>query len=446
MLIFAKKYKNKKPITLQSLLQPMLNNLKSFAYNADDEDPLKKFRNYFYFPQLNGKPVLYFTGNSLGLQPVQTNNFVKKELEKWAEYGVEGHFKTDKPWFDYHKHAKNGLTHLTGALPTEVTAMNALSVNLHLLLVSFYQPKGKKTKIMMESGAFPSDQYAIETQIKWHGLDVDKNIIELTPRQGEKILRTEDILDKIQENKGELALVMLSGVNYYTGQYFDIPTITQKAQSVGAYCGWDLAHAIGNVPLELHKWNVDFAVWCSYKYLNSGPGGVGGAFVHEKYHQADVMRLAGWWGYEEKTRFQMKKGFLPEKNVDSWQLSNASILPLAAHLASLQIFIEANIYKLREKSEKLTGFLEQVIEAVKAEVNVDIDIITPQNPRERGCQLSLIVKNKGKQMFEALQNQNIIADWREPNVIRLAPVPLYNSFVDIMKFGEILKQVAINLN
>ncbi|TAE70342.1 MAG: kynureninase [Bacteroidetes bacterium] len=424
----------------------MLNDLKPYAYTADEEDALKKFRNYFHFPQLNGKPVLYFTGNSLGLQPVKTADFVKKELEKWAEYGVEGHFKTDKPWFDYHKHAKNGLIHLTGGLASEVTAMNALSVNLQLLLVSFYRPKGKKTKIMIESGAFPSDQYAIETQVKWHGLDTEKNIIELTPRPKERTLRTEDILAKIQEHKNELALVMLGGVNYYTGQYFDIPTITQKAQSVGAFCGWDLAHTIGNLPLELHNWNVDFAVWCSYKYLNSGPGGVGGAFVHQKHHQSDMMRLAGWWGYEEKTRFQMKKGFLPEKSVDAWQLSNASILPLAAHLASLQIFMEADIYKLREKSEKLTKFLEQVIQTINQEIGAGIEIITPENPAERGAQLSLIMKKNGKKVFEGLQEQNIIADWREPDVIRIAPVPLYNSFVDILKFGEILKQVSINLN
>lgn len=424
----------------------MLNDLKSFAYTADEEDALKKFRNYFHFPQLNGKPVLYFTGNSLGLQPVQTNSYVKKELEKWAEYGVEGHFKTDKPWFDYHKHLKNGLCHLTGALPEEVTAMNALSVNLQLLLVSFYRPKGRKTKIMMEAGAFPSDQYAIESQLKWHNLEVEKNIIELYPRQGEKTLRTEDIIAKIHEHRNELALIMLGGVNYYTGQYFDIGTITQKAQSVGVCCGWDLAHAIGNVPLKLHEWDVDFAVWCSYKYLNSGPGGVGGAFVHQKHHQSDLIRLAGWWGYDEKTRFQMKKGFLPEKSVDAWQLSNAPILPLAAHLASLQMFLEADIYKLREKSEKLTNFLAQVIHEVNQEINAEIEIITPQNTAERGCQLSLVFKKNGKKVFEGLQNQNIIADWREPDVIRLAPVPLYNSFVDIMKFGEILKQVIINLN
>jgi kynureninase len=424
----------------------MLSDFRNFAYTADEEDELKKFRNYFHFPQINGKPVLYFTGNSLGLQPVQTTNFIKKELEKWAEYGVEGHFKGDKPWFDYHKHAKNGLAHLTGALPSEVTAMNALTVNLHLLMMSFYKPKGRRTKILMEAQAFPSDQYAIESQVKLHNLDVEKNIIEVTPRKGEKTLRTKDILEKIEEYKNEIALVLLGGINYYTGQLFDIQKITEKTHSIGAYCGWDLAHVIGNVPLELHDWHVDFAVWCSYKYLNAGPGAVGGAYVHEKHHHNNIFRLAGWWGYEEKTRFLMKKGFIPESSVDAWQMSNAPVLQTASLLASLQIFMEADIYRLRKKSEKLTAFLEEMILELKENLSLPIEIITPNNPKERGCQLSLAFERKGKEIFENLQAQNIIVDWREPDVIRIAPVPLYNSFTDILKFGETLKQVILNID
>jgi kynureninase len=324
-----------------------------------------------------------------------------------------------------------------GALPSEVVVMNTLSVNLHLMLVSFYQPKEMRYKIMIESGAFPSDQYAVESQLKFHGIDPEEGLIELHPREGEFTLRTEDILKTIHDDADEIALVMLGGVNYYTGQLFDIPAITKAAHDAGALAGFDLAHAAGNVPLQLHDWNVDFAVWCSYKYLNSGPGGPGGVFVHEKHgNNADLPRFAGWWGYDEKTRFQMKPGFIPQQGAAGWQLSNAQIFTMAAHKASLDIFAQTSMLQLRNKSEQLTGFLEFLLKEKIEKQNLELKIITPSNSAERGCQLSLLTGANGKKLFEKLSAAGIVADWREPNVIRVAPVPLYNTFDDVWRLAD----------
>lgn len=419
----------------------MENSLK-FAQSLDQEDILAHFRHRFHLPlQENGHQWIYFTGNSLGLQPKTANDAISHEMQRWADLGVEGHFLGQYPWFDYHKHLKPGLAHIVGAKENEVTPMGSLTANLHFLLATFYQPQGKRRKILLENQAFPSDQYALETQARFHGYHPDDILIELEPRKGEHHLHTEDILQKIAEIGDELALVMLGGVNYYSGQVFDIHRITNKAHQVGAYAGFDLAHAVGNVTLKLHEWQSDFAAWCSYKYLNSSPGGVGGIFVHQRnHHLADKQLLAGWWGYDEATRFQMQKGFKPMSSVDAWQLSNVPIMLLAIHRASLDIFLEAGMENLREKSEKMTEFLGFILEEINLKYGSPIEVITPKNPKERGCQFSLLIEKDGKKIFQSLQNQGIMIDWREPNVIRLAPVPLYNTFTEIYLFGQALSK------
>ena len=408
------------------------------ARQMDAADPLRHFRQRFHIPVINGQETIYFCGNSLGLQPKAAREIIENEMRHWETLAVEGHFTGKQPWLTYHKQFREPLAKLTGALPHEVVAMNNLTTNLHLLMVSFYRPVPERYRIVMEAGAFPSDQYAIESQVRLHGYDPTDAIVEVRPREGEHTLRTEDILEIVSAENTKPALVLFGGINYYTGQVFDMQAIAKAARQAGACVGFDLAHAIGNVPLHLHDWNADFAVWCSYKYLNSGPGGVAGAFVHERHaNNPHLPRLAGWWGHDEATRFQMKKGFVPQHGADGWQLANGPVLLMAAHRAALDIFDEADIEKLRQKSIRLTGFLESIIQNDPL-LRENLTIITPENPLERGCQLSMLVRKGGRAVFEKLHAAGIIGDWREPDVIRLSPVPLYNSFEDVYRCGEIL--------
>lgn len=412
----------------------------SFAKKIDKTDPLKSFRQKFHLPKIGGKRTLYFTGNSLGLQPKSTKSFINQELSDWATLGVEGHFHAKHPWLYYHKFSKKTLAGLVGAKPLEVVAMNQLTVNLHLMMTSFYRPTPLRFKILTEAGAFSSDQYAFESQLKIHNINPEEGLIELRPRDGEHSLRTEDILSAIEKHGNQLALVIFGAVQYYSGQFFNIKAITEAGHRVGARVGFDLAHAIGNVPLSLHKHEVDFSVWCSYKYLNAGPGGIAGAFVHEKHaNNPNLMRLAGWWGHHEKDRFQMKKGFIPMPGVDGWQVSNFPVLSGAAQLASLQLFEEAGIKNLRKKSVLLTGFLEYLLKSMEKNSEY-FTIITTSNAEERGCQLSILMKKNGKKVFVSLTKAGVIADWREPDVIRVAPVPLYNTFEEVFQFVEIFKK------
>jgi kynureninase len=410
-----------------------------FAKKLDTQDPLRSFRSKFHLPKINGKTAIYLTGNSLGLLPKSTKKIVNEELTDWAELGVEGHFHAKHPWLHYHKFSQKSLAKLLGARPDEVVAMNQLTVNLHLMMISFYRPTKTRFKILTEAGAFSSDQYAFESQVKYHGLNPEQTIIELSPRPGEYTLRTEDILSAIEENKSELALVIFGAVQYYTGQFFDLKRISEAGHDAGAYVGFDLAHAIGNVPMQLHKQEVDFAVWCGYKYLNSGPGGLAGVFVHEKHAtNFDLPRFAGWWGHNDKERFQMRKGFKPMEGVEGWQLSNFPVLSGAAQLASLQIFDKAGINNLRKKSLSLTGYLEFLLKSIENHPEY-FRIITPADKNERGCQLSLLMKKNGKKVFDKITKAGVIADWREPDVIRVAPVPLYNTFEDISRFSRVFK-------
>ena len=432
----------------------------SFADEMDAQDSLKVFREQFHIPkQSNGDDVLYFTGNSLGLQPKTARKWVESVLTDWETLAVEGHFNGANPWMTYHEEVSAKMAAIVGAKTVETVAMNLLTVNLHLLLVSFYRPNGKRRKIVMEKGAFPSDQYAIKSQIELHQQisnfkfqipNTEQNpkteienlkskdwLIELAPRDGEDVLRTEDIIETLEKHGDEIALVMLGGINYYSGQVFDIEKITAAGHKIGAVVGWDLAHAAGNVELNLHDWNVDFACWCTYKYLNSGPGGIGSAFVHERHADSfDLPRFAGWWGHDKETRFLMDDEFVPMRGAEGWQLSNQPIFLLASLRASLDIFEVAGMSNLREKSVKLTNYLEFLLNEIGDE---RISIITPGNPKERGCQLSIRVGSSGKKLFDALTTRGVWGDWREPDVIRIAPVPLYNSFTDVWKFVEILK-------
>jgi kynureninase len=411
----------------------------NFAKELDKNDPLKTFREQFYIPVINGKECIYFTGNSLGLQPKTTQDYVMNELEDWASFGVEGHFHATNPWLSYHEIFPKQLSQIIGALPEEIVVMNQLTVNLHLLMTSFYRPTKERYKIICEAKAFPSDQYAMESQVKLHGLNVDEAIIEVHPREGEHHIRTEDILATIKEHGSTIAVVLFGGVNYYSGQVFEMENITKAAHEVGAYCGFDLAHAIGNVELKMHDWNVDFACWCSYKYLNSGPGGVAGAYIHQKHiANKSLQRLAGWWGHDKASRFKMEKGFNPIETAEGWQLSNAPVLSMAAHKASLDIFEDAGMENLLPKAKMLSDYLLFILDEINASLDKKIiEIITPRN--DKGCQVSILMLEKGKEVFEALKQNGVIADWREPNVIRVAPVPLYNSFEDVFRFGEIMK-------
>ncbi|NRF38231.1 kynureninase [Pedobacter foliorum] len=417
----------------------------AFAQSLDYADPLSGFRNDFLFPQQNGSPFIYLCGNSLGLQPKAAREVLNEQLNNWHNLAVEGWFEGDSPWMFYHKELKKLMGPLVGASAKEVCPMNTLTVNLHLLMVSFYKPVKGRFRIIMEAGAFPSDQYAIESQVRFHGYDPKDAIVEVAPRVGEYTLRTEDILARIAEQGDELALVLFGGVNYFTGQWFDMEAITKAGQAIGAIVGFDLAHAAGNVPLKLHDWNVDFACWCSYKYQNSGPGGISGIFVHEKHFTDTTLnRFAGWWGYQEEQRFKMEKGFVPEAGADGWQVSCTQVMPMALYFASLQIFEKAGfIDPLRNKSKTLTSYLFYVINEVNKSLNNEqFKIITPLDENDRGAQVSIIAKQKGKEIFEKLVANNVLGDWREPNVIRLSPVPLYNSFEDVFRTGELLLQIS----
>lgn len=405
-----------------------------YAVEQDQKDSLKEYRERFLIPQVNGKDSIYFCGNSLGLQPKTARVETEKVFSNWENLAVEGHFTGEDPWTKYHERFREPLAAIVGANPSEIVVMNNLTVNLHMGLVSFYRPTADKYKIIMEGHAFPSDQYAVESQMKFHGLDPDDAIIEIKPAAGQELLETEKIIQVIESHADSTALLLLGGLQYYTGQLFEMGKICAAARKCNVTIGLDLAHAVGNVPLALHDWGADFAVWCSYKYMNSGPGAVSGMFIHEKHHEAELPRFAGWWGHDEGERFLMEKGFKPIPTADGWQLSNSSILNMAAHYASLNIFDEVGMEALRKKSLLLTAYLEKLM------LSFDfIKLITPKNPEHRGCQLSLYFEKNGKEIFKYIQEKGVIADWREPNVIRIAPVPLYNSFQDVYDFYEIIK-------
>ena len=423
----------------------------AYAQQQDATDPLRSFRARFHFPQKHGQDAIYFCGNSLGLQPKAARAAMEAHLLKWEQMGVEGHFAQPDPWVAYHKQLTPAAARLVGAQEDEVVIMNGLTVNLHLLLVSFYRPTAQRFKVIMEGGAFPSDQYAVASQLRFHGYDPATAIVELTPRPGEETLRTEDITAKIRGVGDELALVMLGGVNYYTGQFFDLKAITAAGHAVGATVGVDLAHAAGNVRLALHDWGVDFACWCTYKYLNSGPGGMSGVFIHNRYAERyELPRFAGWWGHDEAERFQMDKTFKPMRGAEGWQLCNAPIAQMVLHKVALDLHDEAGMEALTAKSRRLTGYLEFLIERFNQQQDqLHIRIITPAAPEQRGCQLSLVVSGpaagKGKAFFDLLTEGGLIADWREPDVIRVAPAPIYNSFTDCYRFYELLGQTVPQL-
>jgi len=419
-----------------------------FAKEQDKKDPLKAFRKKFLFPKYKGGDALYFVGNSLGLQPASVAKYIKVELDDWSKLASEGHFDGHNPWYSYHEMFAKPIANLMGAREEEVIIMNQLTVNLHLLMVSFYQPKGKKYKIVCESNAFSSDNYALQTQVQLHGYNSADAIIEVAPRKGEHTLRTEDIIDTIKANADEVALVIFGGVNYLTGQLLDMPRITQAAHKAGILCGFDLAHAAGNVELKLHDWDVDFACWCTYKYFNSGPGAVAGAYIHQRHvKNSNLLRLGGWWGHDKKKRFIMDKKFTPMQTAEGWQLSNAPVLSMAAHKASVDIFTEAGgMTPLRKKSLQLTAYLEFIIEGINKKIkdkNLRLEIITPSNTAQRGCQLSIIAHGIGKDFYNALSKAGVFCDWRNPNVIRLAPVPLYNSFEDVWRFGQVAEKLLL---
>lgn len=423
-------------------------NTLEFAKQLDAQDALRSFRDLFYMPIMNGHEVIYLNGNSLGLQPKATQEYVLDELEDWASFASGGQTHARKPWITYNELFPKPLSKIVGAKENEVVVMNSLTVNLHLLLVSFYHPTKERFKIICEAKAFSSDQYAMQSQVKHYGFLPEEAIIEVAPRDSEHTIRTEDIVATIQKHGDSVALVLFSGVSYFTGQFFDIATITFTAHSVGAVAGFDLAHAVGNVPLSLHDWDVDFACWCSYKYLNSGPGGIGGAYIHERYAKDITLhRFAGWWGNDKATKFKLENKFNPTPSADGWQLSNAPILSMAAHKASLDIFEKAGLDLLHQKRKLLTAFLDFVLHDIRDQIDEEFfEIITPAQENERGCQLSLLMLKDGKKIFDAVAHQGVMADWREPNVIRIAPVPLYNSFEDVFRFGSIFLQSIQHLS
>jgi kynureninase len=414
----------------------------AYATQQDSEDSLSHLRNRFHIPKdKNGNDWLYFTGNSLGLQPKSTNEYINQELEDWANLGVEGHFEAKNPWLNYHELLTDKMAKIVGAKPNEVVVMNTLTTNLHLLMVSFYRPTKEKFKIVIESDAFPSDRYAVESQLKFHGFSED-DVIEWKPREHEQLLRIEDLKTIVAENGDEIALLLIGGVNYYTGQFLDLKKIAEIGHSKNCIVGIDLAHGAGNIKPNLHDSGVDFAAWCTYKYLNAGPGSLAGIFVHEKHAKnKELPRFAGWWNHNKATRFNMRQPFDVMEGAEGWQLSNPPILSMAAIKASLDLFDTIGMDLLRDKSEKLTGYFEFLITEINSK---NIKIITPSNPKERGCQLSIQVKNADKSLHEKLTKNNIITDWRDPNVIRCAPVPLYNSFQDVYQMVSVLKDLLQN--
>ena len=412
-----------------------------FAKAADAADPLRKFRSSFHFPEaFNNLEPVYLTGNSLGLMPKTARAYVDQELDDWARLAVEAHMHAKHPWLPYHEFVTDPMARVVGAKPIETVVMNSLTVNLHLLMVSFYRPTKERYKIVIEKGAFPSDHYAIESQLKFHGFASD-GLVELAPRADEATLRTEDIVEAIEREGDSIALILLGGVNYYTGQAFDMKTITEAGHKQGCVLAFDCAHAAGNLELKLHDWNVDFAAWCSYKYLNAGPGAIAGIFVHERHARSfELPRFAGWWGHDKETRFLMGPEFKPLAGAEGWQISNPPIFQLAALRASLEIFDDATMSALRAKSEKLTGFLETLLIDIGDE---RISVITPRDPEQRGCQLSIRVKNADRSLHEKIVARGVYADWREPDVIRVAPAPLYNSFEDVFRFSELLRTCLV---
>lgn len=408
----------------------------SGAIQLDEDDKLAHFRGRFAIPRdPSGVPLVYLSGNSLGLMPLAARELVNGELDDWGTLGVEGHLDGSRPWFSYHEQFRESGARLVGALPGEVVMMNSLTVNLHLMLVTFFQPKGRRHKILMEANSFPSDRYAITTHLRTRGLDPAESLIEVSPREGEDCLRTGDIEEILADMGGEIALVLLSGVQYYTGQFFDLQSITLAARAQGCRVGYDLAHAAGNVALSLHDWDVDFAVWCSYKYLNAGPGAIAGCFVHERHGNASLPRYAGWWGNDPASRFLMdqERDFVPRPGADGWQLSNPPILAMAPLLASLRVFDEAGMSDLRHKSVRLTAYLEYLLDQLKSD---RFQIITPREPGSRGCQLSLRIAGSAGEIAERLRGAGVLCDYRPPDTLRVAPVPLYNSYHDVWRFSR----------
>jgi len=418
-------------------------NTLAYAKEQDAQDPMAAFREQFHHPVIDGKQVLYFTGNSLGLQPKSAREYINKELDEWAQWGVEGHFLASTPWVSYHEGLTPASARLVGAKESEVVCMGSLTNNLHLLFVSFYKPTAKRFKIISEAKMFPSDRYLLETQVKHHGLDPDEAIIEISPREGEHLIREEDIIAAIEEHSDELALVFFGGMNYFTGQLFDMKKLTEVAHEHGALAGFDLAHAAGNVPLEMHDWNVDFAAWCTYKYINSSAGNVAGLFVHDRHgNDTSINRFGGWWGHNKERRFLMENTFDPMQGAEGWQLSNAPVMGMAVLKASLDIFDEAGIHELRAKSLKLTSYLEFIFNDVVNEFpGIQLQIITPSDPEQRGAQLSIKLIGTDKSFFDKLTKAGVISDFRSPDVIRLAPAPLYNSFEDVYQFGLTLHRL-----
>jgi kynureninase len=405
-----------------------------FAAKLDARDPLRSYRDRFHIPKApDGTDCIYFVGHSLGLQPKTARAYIEQELDDWEKLGVEGHFQAKHPWLPYHRFLTDQSARIVGAKPVEVVVMNSLTVNLHLMMVSFYRPTKQRHKIVIEGGAFPSDQYAVNSQIRFHGFDPAHSLIELRPRQGEATLRTDDILSLIDREGDSIALIMLGAVNYSTGQFFDLEAITRAGHAKGCVVGFDLAHAAGNLPMQLHDWNVDFAVWCSYKYLNGGPGCVAGCYVHERHAAEDLPRFAGWWGHDEQTRFRMGPNFQPTRGAEGWQLSNPPIMAMAPLRASLEIFDEVGMPALREKSISLTGYLESLLDDRHSQ---QFSIITPRDPAQRGAQLSLRVPHRGRAVLERLAEEGVLCDFREPDILRVAPMPLYNSYLDVHKFVE----------
>lgn len=410
------------------------------AQQLDTNDPLRTYRDQFYLPQdAEGQPLIYFCGNSLGLQPVKAREYVDIVMDDWQRLGVEGHFHGQHPWMPYHEFLTDQMARVVGAQSDEVVVMNTLTANLHLLMVSFYQPTRERFRILMESDAFPSDRYALESQIRFHGFDPAEALLEIKPREGETLIRNEDLEALIEREGQHIALILLGGVNYYTGQLFPLASITRIGHNQGCVVGFDLAHAAGNIDLQLHDTGCDFAVWCTYKYLNGSPGSLGGVFVHERHRmRPDLPRFAGWWGHNKATRFNMRHHFDPLPGAEGWQLSNPPILPMAAMRASLDIFDHVGMKALRQKSEQLTSFLEDQLRGIQSD---RIRIITPNQPDQRGCQLSIQVRDADRTLFDRLTAQGVVADWREPDVIRVAPVPLYNTFEEAEKFAAILAEL-----